>query len=133
MHKAAAFLESYFIARREHEIRGEAAWQTELRPFFSEKFLDSRAEATLIWGTLPKITETEELEDGTMSIVAEREDSDVRCYILSGSDDDWKIDKIMVQCEICEGAGRIELEIEGEEIDEVCDFCEGEGWEEVLD
>ena len=122
---AEEFLQSYFQAKQAHEHAWEDIWQRELRPFFGPYFLERRSEADRNWATIPAIASRIVESDDTMSFITKGEGHYTKRYYVTKQDAGYRIDRIMVQCDICQGTG----EFDGE----ACELCGGRGWDDWLD
>lgn len=135
MNEAAArvFLESYFKLKQKHEQEWEDRWQEHLRPFFGEYFLELRSQEDNHWAVLPTITDSVIEDDDTLSLIAEAEDHHTKRYFITSAQGDLKIDRIMIQCSMCNGIGQV---IEGDAVSsqlDTCPLCDGRGWDDWLD
>jgi hypothetical protein len=122
---AREFLEKYFTTKQRHELDWEETWQRELRPFFGEYFLDRRQDADVHWATIPNIMRSIDENDDTVSFITEGEGHHTKRYYVTNLGDRFAIDRIMVQCDFCEGKGKLD--------DEECIMCSGRGWDDWLD
>lgn len=119
------FLEEYFRAKQMHEHTWEALWQDKLRPFFGSYFLERRAEADQNWATLPMIQKEIVEDDDTSSYITKGEGHYTKRYYVKQHGDRLAIERIMVQCDLCQGTGLFD--------EAQCELCGGRGWDDWLD
>ena len=122
---AQEFLQSYFAAKQKHEHAWEDIWQRELRGFFGAYFLDRRSEADRNWATIPVIVDAIIEDDDTISFITRGEGHHTKRYFVEKRGDSFVIDRVMIQCDICEGTGEFQ--------EEECELCGGRGWDDWLD
>lgn len=122
---AEEFLQQYFQTKQKHEHAWEDLWQRELKPFFGEYFLERRSEADQNWATLPVIRQQILEDDDTVSFITASEDHHTKRYYVKKHNSAYKIERIMVQCDLCQGTGKYD--------DEQCELCGGRGWDDWLD
>jgi hypothetical protein len=122
---AQEFLESYFLIKQKHEAEWEDSWQKNLRGYFGEYFLDLRGEADRNWNMLPKVVDAIVEDDDTTSFITKGEGHHTKRYYVKQLNGGFTIERVMIQCEICDGTGRYD--------EEQCELCDGRGWDDWLD
>jgi hypothetical protein len=118
------FLQEYLTKRQAHQLAWDEMWGADLKAFFGTYYLERRDEAGRDWSVLPTIVETIQENDDTVSIIVQEEHYTKRYYIVR-ENGKYRIDRVMIRCELCDGTG----EIEGDK----CELCDGRGWEDWVD
>lgn len=127
------FLEHYFVLKQQHERKWEETWQEKLRPFFGEYFLELRSQEDSNWAVLPKVIQTITEDDDTVSFISEADGHHTKRYYVSQNQGKYTIERIMIQCSLCGGAGQVLQGDSESTVLEPCPLCDGRGWDDWLD
>lgn len=130
---AQEFLEQYFVIKQKHEHEWEDRWQLDLRPFFGEYFLDLRGQSDKNWAVLPNITDTIIENDDTVSFITKAEGHHNKRYYVTQNKDKFEIERIMIECSLCNGQGQVLQGDAHSTTMEPCPLCDGRGWDDWLD
>jgi rubrerythrin len=104
-----------------------------LLPFFGDYYLELRSQSDPRWGVLPEIKESITENDDTVSFIVTSEGHHTKRYYVTQNKNQFKIERIMIECDLCNGKGKILQMNEPDAELEECPLCDGRGWDDWLD
>ncbi|MEO6941106.1 MAG: hypothetical protein ABI444_13410 [Candidatus Kapaibacterium sp.] len=136
------FLKAYFVKRSRVELEFVKQWEEQCRPLFGQAYLLLKDEMSVSWSELPQIIEADddeyEVDEAkaqpglTSYLVRDASDSIAR-YYLRATEGSFVIEHVKEKCEVCGGTGVIDADVSVSGSGEPCEWCDGEGWSDVID